>query len=256
MATAGKAKADKKTGFKKKGGAKTLLFSGRRSVNLHPVTLPQLHPGSVRIKAAFSAISAGTEMLFYRGEIEKGAAADLSIPGLTDPVSFPMSYGYSVAGRVEDIGPHVAPLWKGKRVFAFHPHQDRFNIPVKQLLEIPAGVTFQSAAMFPNLETAVNLVQDARPLIGERVLVLGLGPIGLTTAMMLNRFPLESLTLWDPMIARRRKAETLLTRSAGTRKNSVMVAGRVEKIKSGFNPNRAGMKLGKRNGMQINRPST
>ena len=47
------------------------------------------------------------------------------------------------------------------------------------------------------METAVNLVQDAAPILGERVLVLGQGVIGLLTASLLSEFPLETLVTVD-----------------------------------------------------------
>ena len=56
----------------------------------------------------------------------------------------------------------------------------------------------------PNMETAVNLVQDAAPIFGERVLVLGQGIIGLLTASLLREFPLETLVTADPYEMRRK----------------------------------------------------
>jgi threonine dehydrogenase-like Zn-dependent dehydrogenase len=53
------------------------------------------------------------------------------------------------------------------------------------------------------METAVNLVQDGAPILGERVLVLGQGMVGLLTASLLSEFPLESLTVVDQFELRR-----------------------------------------------------
>jgi threonine dehydrogenase-like Zn-dependent dehydrogenase len=53
------------------------------------------------------------------------------------------------------------------------------------------------------METAVNLVQDATPLFGERVLVFGQGVVGLLTAALLKEFPLESLVTSDRYELRR-----------------------------------------------------
>jgi threonine dehydrogenase-like Zn-dependent dehydrogenase len=55
------------------------------------------------------------------------------------------------------------------------------------------------------METAVNLIHDAAPILGERVLVLGQGIVGLLTASLLAEFPLESLITSD-CYALRRKA--------------------------------------------------
>jgi threonine dehydrogenase-like Zn-dependent dehydrogenase len=54
------------------------------------------------------------------------------------------------------------------------------------------------------METAVNLIQDAAPILGERVLVLGQGIVGLLTASLLGEFPLETLVTVDCYELRRR----------------------------------------------------
>ena len=54
------------------------------------------------------------------------------------------------------------------------------------------------------METAVNLVQDGAPILGERVLVLGQGVVGLLTASLLSEFPLETLVTADCYELRRK----------------------------------------------------
>jgi threonine dehydrogenase-like Zn-dependent dehydrogenase len=54
------------------------------------------------------------------------------------------------------------------------------------------------------METAVNLVQDAAPILGERVLVFGQGIVGLLTSSLLMEFPLDMLVLADNFGLRRR----------------------------------------------------
>jgi threonine dehydrogenase-like Zn-dependent dehydrogenase len=54
------------------------------------------------------------------------------------------------------------------------------------------------------METAVNLVQDGAPILGERAMVLGQGVVGLLTASLLSEFPLENLTVVDNLDFRRK----------------------------------------------------
>jgi 2-desacetyl-2-hydroxyethyl bacteriochlorophyllide A dehydrogenase len=68
---------------------------------------------------------------------------------------------------------------------------------------VPDGLTPAQAALLPNMETAVNLVMDGQPVIGERVAVIGLGVVGLLTVALLARFPLAHLLAVDPLPARR-----------------------------------------------------
>jgi threonine dehydrogenase-like Zn-dependent dehydrogenase len=56
------------------------------------------------------------------------------------------------------------------------------------------------------METAVSLVMDGAPAIGERVLVLGQGVVGLLLTSLLARFPLAQLVVADRLAHRRRLA--------------------------------------------------
>jgi threonine dehydrogenase-like Zn-dependent dehydrogenase len=71
------------------------------------------------------------------------------------------------------------------------------------LFAIPGSLSPENACFLPNMETAVNLVQDGAPILGERVLVLGQGVVGLLTASLLSEFPLKSLVVVDQFELRR-----------------------------------------------------
>ena len=159
------------------------------------------------VETVVSAISAGTEMLFYRGQVPAGMAADSSIAGLTGAVRYPLKYGYACVGRVcEERGRRSRAAPCGRLVFAFHPHESHFCAGPQALLPVPEGMPPQQAALLPNAETAVNLVMDGAPLVGERVVVMGLGIVGLLTTALLARFPLAALLAVDPLPHRRRTA--------------------------------------------------
>jgi threonine dehydrogenase-like Zn-dependent dehydrogenase len=64
----------------------------------------------------------------------------------------------------------------------------------------------EEAAFLPNMETAVNLLMDGQPLIGEQVAVFGQGVVGLLTTALLAQFPLARLVALDPYALRREKA--------------------------------------------------
>jgi threonine dehydrogenase-like Zn-dependent dehydrogenase len=89
-------------------------------------------------------------------------------------------------------------------VFAFQPHASHFIVRTDFLIPIPSFLSPETACFLPNMETAVNLVQDGAPILGERVLVLGQGIIGLLTASLLSEFPLESLVTVDNYELRRK----------------------------------------------------
>jgi threonine dehydrogenase-like Zn-dependent dehydrogenase len=81
-------------------------------------------------------------------------------------------------GRVKEIGKEVNREWENRLVFAFHPHASSFILPISSLIPVPHSLSSQNACFLPNMETAVNLVQDGAPILGERVLVLGQGLLG------------------------------------------------------------------------------
>lgn len=180
---------------------------GRMRVVAESLPLPQ--PGQVMVQTLASAISPGTEMLFFRGQVPPGMSADATIAGLDQAVAYPLKYGYACVGRVMTAGPGVDGAWLGRQVFVFHPHESHFCADVADLIPVPADLSPAWAALLPNAETAVNLVMDAAPLVGERVAVLGQGIVGLLVTHLLSRFPLERLVAVDPLAARQALARQL-----------------------------------------------
>jgi len=198
---------------------RAVLFTAPGAVEVRTEEMAPPQGDELLIETAVSAISAGTEMLFYRGQVPPGMAADSSIAGLTDTVSYPLKYGYACVGRVCDTArpPARQADWQldaaGKEdsryYFAFHPHESHFCASPQALLPVPQGMAPAQAALLPNAETAVNLVMDGAPLVGERVLVMGLGIVGLLTTALLAQFPLAALIAVDPLPQRRRTAQRL-----------------------------------------------
>jgi threonine dehydrogenase-like Zn-dependent dehydrogenase len=96
---------------------------------------------------------------------------------------------------------------RGRRVFCLHPHQDVFLAPAAMCIPIPDAVPDTRAVLGANMETALNILWDARPLAGERALVIGAGVVGLLVAYLLARIPAIAVTIIDPDPSRRAIAE-------------------------------------------------
>lgn len=188
---------------------RALVFRAPGQVELRDEPAPAPGPGEVRVATRVSAVSAGTELLIYRGQAPEALAADAALSSLPGTLAFPLKYGYACVGRVEALGPGVDPAWDGRPVFAFNPHETRFTAAVDALLALPEELDPARAALLPNLETAVNLLHDGRPLAGERVVVVGQGMVGLLTTALLARFPLADLITLDPLPARRALSRAL-----------------------------------------------
>lgn len=182
---------------------RSVVFAGPREVCVEEAPLPQPGPGQVLVETALSAISAGTEMLVYRDQFPPGMSVDLTIDSLGDAFAYPLHYGYAAVGRVAGQGAGVAGDWSGRLVFAFQPHTSHFLAAPADLIPVPEGISPEAAAFLPNVETAVNLLQDGAPLLGERVVVFGQGIVGLLTTSLLARFPLDRLVTVDSYATRR-----------------------------------------------------
>ncbi|MFH1382938.1 MAG: zinc-binding alcohol dehydrogenase [Chloroflexota bacterium] len=180
-----------------------LYFDGPRQVSVREEAVPPPAPGQVLVQTVLSAISAGTELLVYRGEAPVNEPADEAIAALPRTFRFPLKYGYSAVGQVIDTGPETDSGWQGKMVFAFHPHESYFAAPTSELIPLPDGIAVEDAVLLPNMETATNFLMDGQPLIGEQVAVFGQGIVGLLTTALLARFPLASLVTLDRYPRRR-----------------------------------------------------
>lgn len=182
---------------------KTLYFTAPGRVELREEALPKLGAEEVLVETICSAISAGTEMLVYQGHFPRDIETDSVISGLRGNLEYPLAYGYACVGKICETGSQVDQAMRDQLVFAFQPHTSHFIANPDSLFPIPGSLKPEAACFLPNMETAVNLVQDAAPIFGERVLVLGQGVVGLLTASLLSEFPLDTLVTADRFELRR-----------------------------------------------------
>jgi len=177
--------------------SREVWFTGPSQVDVREAKIKKPSPLEVVVSTRYSAISAGSELLLYRGEMPSNITLDSSIESLKGDAGYPTKYGYACVGEVIDIGEQIGSSWLGRKVFCFHPHTSHFTASIKDLIAIPSGIAMKDAVFLPNMETAVNLAQDGKPLVGERVVILGQGIVGLLLAGLLSQYPLASLTSFD-----------------------------------------------------------
>jgi threonine dehydrogenase-like Zn-dependent dehydrogenase len=70
-------------------------------------------------------------------------------------------------------------------------------VPADAVSVVPEGVPPARAVLAGTVETAVNALWDAAPLIGDRVAVVGAGMVGCGVARLLSRLPAVQVTLVD-----------------------------------------------------------
>jgi 2-desacetyl-2-hydroxyethyl bacteriochlorophyllide A dehydrogenase len=186
-----------------------VVFEAPCQVAVRDEAMPAMAPDQMRVQTIASAISSGTELLFYRGQAPADLPADATIETLAGATAYPMKYGYAAVGQVTTVGANVAPDWIGRLVFAFNPHESAFLARPDQVIPLPEGMTPDQAVFLPNMETAVNFLMDGGPLIGESAVVLGQGVVGLLTAGLLARMPLARLITLDRYALRREMSRSL-----------------------------------------------
>lgn len=167
--------------------------------------LPPRQAGEVLVRALYSGVSRGTEALVFRGAVPPSQHAAMRAPFQEGEFPGPVKYGYSSVGIVEE-GPERL---RGRTVFCLHPHQDRYCAPAGAVHVVPAGVPAPRAVLAANVETAVNVVWDARPGPGDAIVVIGGGVVGLLAATLCRDLPGAEVTVVDPNRSRAAVAAAL-----------------------------------------------
>lgn len=179
------------------------IGAGRTEVRDEPLVEPG--PGEVLVRVLYSAISRGTERLVLAGRVPPSEFERMRAPFMAGNFPFPVKYGYATVGRVE----HGPAELQGRLVFALHPHQSAFTVPVEAVVPIPESVPAARAVLAANMETALNAVWDATPAAADRIAVVGAGVVGSLVAWLCGRLPGASVTLVDIDPSRADLARTL-----------------------------------------------
>jgi 2-desacetyl-2-hydroxyethyl bacteriochlorophyllide A dehydrogenase len=202
---------------------RSLWFVEPGKVELRQQELGAIPPDNLLVRSQISAISAGTELLAFRGELPAELALDETLGPLRHGTfAYPFRFGYASVGEVVDAGSAVdRAVWIGRRVFAFHPHATAFLAPATDVLLVPDALSSERAVLFAHMETAVNLVLDGRPTLGENVLLIGQGVVGLLTTALMARFPLSVVIAAEGAAHRGQAARTFGARAVVTSAHEV-----------------------------------
>ncbi|MDN0198490.1 zinc-binding alcohol dehydrogenase [Streptomyces sp. S.PNR 29] len=172
---------------------------------IRDVGLSDAGEGEVLVRALYSGVSRGTETLVFRGQVPESQHAAMRAPFQEGDFPGPVKYGYLSVGVVEE-GPERL---LGRTVFCLYPHQTRYVVPVSAVTPVPDGVPAERAVLAGTVETAVNALWDAAPLVGDRIAVVGGGMVGCSVAALLARFPGVRVQLVDADPARAEVAHAL-----------------------------------------------
>src|SRR3954453_20186822 len=123
----------------------------------------------VQVRTRHTGVSRGTETLVFTGRVPRSQWPHMRAPFQEGDFPAPVKYGYLNVGVVER-GPDDLI---GRTVFSLYPHQTRFNVPAGAVTPVPGDVPAHRAVLAGTVETAVNALWDAAPLIGDRIAIVG-----------------------------------------------------------------------------------
>ncbi|MEM7042698.1 MAG: bi-domain-containing oxidoreductase [Pseudomonadota bacterium] len=178
---------------------------GSGELMLAEVPCPEVTSGHVLIQTRKSLISAGTErMLLEFGNanwlerarqqpdkvkmvLEKVKTDGLlpTIEAVQSKLDEPVALGYCNVGEVIAVGNGVDGIEVGDRVASNGPHAEMVAVPKNLCQAVPDGVDDEQAAFTVLGAIALQGVRLAKPTLGERFVVTGLGLLGQLTVQLL-----------------------------------------------------------------------
>lgn len=199
-------------------------YTGARALSTGPVETAPPGPGFVQLAPAYVGIC-GTDLHIFHGDMDGRVKA-------------PAVLGHEMSGRVLRVGPGVDGFAPGDPVTVMplrwdgtcpacrrgHRHvcqnldfigidspgamQQRWSVPAATLVPLPDSVPLDRAALVEPTAVAVHDVARAGVQAGERVVVVGGGPVGVLIALVAQAAGAE-VRVVEISAHRRRLAEAL-----------------------------------------------
>jgi 2-desacetyl-2-hydroxyethyl bacteriochlorophyllide A dehydrogenase len=198
--------------------ARALVLEGPRELRVRDEEVVGLAPRDIRVRALLSGISHGTELNLYPGTsafADRVFDRELRAFVRPDPPrpTYPAPLGYELVGTVEEVGAAVDDLRVGDLVHVGVPHGDEAVIDVDAaatttfpLVRLPADAPLERGLFVSLGAVALVALHDAHVRLGDHVVVIGLGAIGLLLVQMARLAGAARVTAVDLVAARRELA--------------------------------------------------
>lgn len=179
--------------------ASRLVFHEARHVAMESFDVPAPGPGEVRVRTEYSLLSTGTETIVYNRNFDAGTH-------WADWVKYPFHPGYAAVGVVESVGGGVTAHAVGDRVVLRSGHAALHTVPESKCWPVPAGIPAEKAVWFALAKIAAMGARTAEHRLGERIAVIGAGPIGQMALRWAAATGPRTLAVIDPVVLRLRLA--------------------------------------------------
>tara|TARA_B100001059_G_scaffold140742_1_gene140809 strand:+ start:1306 stop:2268 length:963 start_codon:yes stop_codon:yes gene_type:complete len=166
---------------------------------------PSNKPNTLIIKTLYSGISKGTEKLVSSGFVGKDQYKIMKSPFQEGTFSFPIKYGYINVGKVIN-GPKKL---LHKNTFALYPHQDLFEINSKEVQILNESNNPKKYLLTANMETAINIFWDTQASNKDKIVIVGMGSVGILTAYYFKLQNYKNVFICDSNL-KKKKFATLL----------------------------------------------
>ena len=187
------------------GDARAFWIASPGRGEIRPERVPAPARDEVQVRTLHTGVSRGTETLVFAGRVPPSQWPHMRAPFQEGDFPAPVKYGYLNVGVVERGPDDLA----GRTVFSLYPHQTRFNVPAGAVTVVPDDVPAHRAVLAGTVETAVNALWDAAPLIGDRIAIVGAGMVGAAVAAVAATIPGVRVQLVDIDASRAGLAEKL-----------------------------------------------
>jgi len=148
-----------------------IVFTDQDRVEVRREPVPALKRGQLLVQSAYTLISTGTECT----ALQRTFAEDTAWAAFA---RYPIQPGYSNAGRVLAVGEAVEGFQPGDRVAVRASHGQYVVTDTSRTVLIPDSISDEEAAWFGLACIAQNGVRRAAHLLGDTVIVVGLGLLG------------------------------------------------------------------------------
>lgn len=179
-------------------------------LGLFDVPAPVCQENGVLVQTTVSLVSAGTEKMLVdfakksmlakakdRPDLVKQVVGKMKKEGVKNTLEkvftkldTPIPLGYSLAGRVLEVGKNMSGISIGDRVACggagYANHSEINYVPKNLMVKIPDGVDDIDASFVTVGAIALQGVRQTEPKLGERVAVIGLGLLGQLAVQLLK----------------------------------------------------------------------